>query len=98
MPYWRPSFCHQCGTAYPWTADALAAAKDFAADLESLSPEDHETVNEALPDLVRDTARTPVAATRFKKILAKAGVEGATGLKQILVSVVTEAAKRMIWP
>jgi hypothetical protein len=98
MPYQRPGFCHQCGTAYPWTASAIAAAKEWAADLESLSPEDRKAVSEDLPDLIRDTARTPVAASRFKRILAKAGVEGATGLKQILVSVVTEAAKRIVWP
>jgi hypothetical protein len=31
-----PKYCHNCGTAFPWTAAKLAAAKEYAADLDGL--------------------------------------------------------------
>jgi hypothetical protein len=39
-----------------------------------------------------------LAATRFKKLVGKAGAGAAGGFKDILVSVVVEAAKKIIWP
>jgi len=35
---------------------------------------------------------------RFKKLASKGGQVVAQGLKQILVSVVTEAVRKQIWP
>jgi hypothetical protein len=96
--YRRPSYCHRCGRPYHWTEAALSAARDLALELDGLTPEERNTLAQSLDDLVRDTPRTPTAATRFKKLAAKAGVEGATALKDILVNVVSEAAKGLIWP
>jgi len=39
-----------------------------------------------------------VAAIRLKKLFAKAGKGVAEGFKNILVDIVSEAAKKMIWP
>jgi hypothetical protein len=97
-PYERPSYCHRCGRPYHWTEAALSAARDLAYELEELTPEERAALVQSLDDLVRDSPHTALAATRFKRLAARASVEGATGLKQILVSVVTEAAKRLLWP
>jgi hypothetical protein len=47
--------------------------------------------------LVRDSPRTSLAVLRFKKYAAKAGTVGAAGLKDVLIGVVTEAARKAIW-
>lgn len=94
----RPAFCQYCGEAYPWTASAIAAARDIADELDNLSPEEREALKGTLDDLVRDSPRTSVAVVRFKKYAGKAGNAGAAGLRDVLVSVVTEAARKAIWP
>lgn len=96
--YDRPAFCQYCGQPYPWSASALAAAREIADELDNLNPEEREALKGTLDDLVRDSARTSVAVLRFKKYATKAGSVGAAGLKDVLVSVVTEAARKAIWP
>ena len=92
-----PAHCHACGKPYPWTASAIDAARELADELEGLNAEERESLKGTLDDLVRDSARTPVASLRFKKLAAKTGKEGAGMLKDVLVGVVSEAARKAIW-
>ena len=92
------AFCHECGEPYPWTTARLGAAQELAEELEGLNEEEKETLKASLDDLVRDTPRTTLAATRFKRIVAKAGKGAADTFKDILIGVISEAAKKMIWP
>jgi hypothetical protein len=96
--YSEPSFCHNCGKPYPWTESKLNAAQELISEDERLSKEDKETLSLALPDLVTDTPKTQLAATRFKKLISKAVSATGEGLKQILVDIVSESAKKMLWP
>jgi hypothetical protein len=93
-----PSFCHNCGKEYPWMEATLEAAKELSDELDDLSPEEKETLKKSIDDIVRDTPRTTLAATRFKKLIGKAGKGAAEGFKDILVDVLSESAKKMLWP
>jgi hypothetical protein len=93
----RPSFCEGCGRPFPWTEEALKAAQDLADEVGSLSREEKELLRKSLNDIVRDTPQTAVASARFKRLAAKGGKEAAEGFKQILISIATETAKKMIW-
>ena len=98
-PDFPPSpYCDGCGKPYPWTESAIKAARDLADDLEELTPQEREQLKQSLDDLVADTPRTGLAVVRFKKLVAKAEQAAALSMKQILVSVATEAAKKLIWP
>ena len=79
--YSRPAFCLECGNAYPWTEAALIAARELAQELDGLNPEEKELLKESLEDIVRDTPRTSVAVTRFKKLVTKSGNWLQKGLK-----------------
>jgi hypothetical protein len=92
-----PAFCQGGGTAYPWTQARLMAARELAMELVALEPDEREALAKSLNDLGRDTPRTALAATRFKRLAAKAGSVAASGLKDILIPVVTETAKRYLW-
>lgn len=92
-----PAFCHNCGKPYPWTDMKIKAARELAQELD-LSSEDKEMLTKSIDDIVNDSLRTTLGATRFKKIMAKVGKEGASALKNILVDIVSEAAKKTIWP
>ena len=93
-----PIFCPDCGEPYPWTEAKLRSAHELADLLEDLSPEEREILKRSLDDIVLDTPQTSVAATRFKKIIAKTGPVVADGFKKILVDVLSETAKKIIWP
>ncbi|WP_366160576.1 DUF2321 domain-containing protein [Bacillus infantis] len=95
--YDPPAFCHECGKAYPWTAEKLNAAKELADLLDELSDDERESLKKSLDDLVKDGPRTVVATTKFKRILSKTGPEIVTGFKDILTDVVSESVKKTIW-
>jgi hypothetical protein len=92
-----PAFCHNCGAPYPWTEQRLAAAKQLIEESGKLTQEENAQFEESLQDLVRQTPKTPLAVSRFNKFMAKAGNAVATGTRDILVDVLSEAVKKQIW-
>jgi len=95
-PYKPPRYCGECGKPFPWTEIALAAAREYADDLDELSLEEKSTLKGTFDDLTVDTARTPLAANRFKKFMAKVGPAAGGVLQKIVETVATEAAKKAI--
>ena len=99
LDYSKPrGFCPDCGKAYPWTEAKLKAAKELSDELDNLSAEERDLLKKSLDDIVRDTPQTTAAATRFKKIVSKAGKVAANGLRDIIVDIASETAKKVIWP
>src|SRR4029450_2624226 len=91
-------FCVECGAPYPWTQASLDAARELSAELHGLTEAERAELAKTLPDLVANTPRTAVAATRFKRLMLKAGVKAGAPFEKILVNVVAEAAKKILWP
>jgi hypothetical protein len=96
-PYVPPAFCHECGAAYPWTESRLEAAKELAREDEELTDEEREQLARSLDDIIADTPRTQAAASRFKRLAAKAGKGTAEGLREIVVQIASEAARKAIF-
>ena len=93
-----PDFCHGCGRPYPWTQARLEAARELAIELDTISDEEKTILAGSIEDLVREGPKTTLAATRFKKIVTKAGSVAAESFKEILINVVSETAKKIIYP
>jgi hypothetical protein len=93
----RPAYCSGCGKALPWTESAIAAAIELAkeAELEEL---DRTTLPAIIENLVKDVPQTPVAAVKLKRLIDKTAPYVGEALHKILVDVITEGAKKMIWP
>lgn len=96
--YDLPAFCPECGKPYPWTESKLKAAQEFSEEIENLDEEERSLLKSSLDDIIRDTTRTTVAAYRFKGIVAKSGQVAAEGFKNILIGIVSETVKKIIWP
>ena len=96
--YSNPSYCSNCGAAYPWTEAKIQAAREVVAELENIEPEERDILHKSIEDLVNETPKTELAAIRFKKAIAKSGKEAVGALKSILIDIVSETAKRIIWP
>ncbi len=92
------SFCPHCGNPYPWTEAKLKAAKEYSDELENLSPEERDLLKKSIDDIVRETPQAPVAVSRFKRLVAKAGPVAADIYREILLPLLSEAIKKSIWP
>lgn len=95
--YSAPAFCHQCGEPFPWTQAGLAAARELVETFDAISKEDKESLQNAFPDLVRDTPRTRVAEAKYRQVMKKVGKEAVDGLRSILVDVASEAVKKSLF-
>jgi len=95
--YERPAYCRGCGKPFPWTASALDAAKEYAAEIEGLSDDERRLLSESLDDLVTDGPRTAIAVSRFKRLANKAGTGAVEGFRSILVDVMSEAVRRQMF-
>jgi len=62
-----PSYCHSCGSPFPWTANRLAAAKQLAEDQEALTEDERRELSEAVDEVVNDTPGAVVAGRRLSK-------------------------------
>jgi len=91
-----PKHCHNCGKAFPWTAAKLAAAKEYAAEVDGLDESEKAWLQSAIEDLATDGPRTELAAGRFKRLMGKAGEAVGSGLYKIALDIATDAAKKMI--
>ena len=60
--------------------------------------EDRTALKAALPDLLNDTPQTAVSIVRAKRMLVKVGKGTAEGIKQALIGLAVEAAKKGLWP
>jgi hypothetical protein len=96
--YGVPSFCINCGQSFPWTKSKLQAAHELAQEIENISDDDRLVLQNSINDLVKNTPSTPLAVTRFKKIMVKVGQTTASMFREILVDVLSEAAKKALLP
>ena len=91
MEWEIPSYCHQCGEAYPWTLRRVSALRDTIADLDGLDESERQKLTDSIGDVVRDTPATQTAVGRFKRAVIKAGGVGGKILTDVLTKVATEA-------
>ncbi len=96
--YDLPAFCFNCGTVFPWTQLKIETAIELAVSSELINDEEREIVKKAVPEIVRDGTRTMLESTKFKKILFKIGNGTATMIRETLAAVISETAKKIIWP
>jgi hypothetical protein len=91
-----PAYCVNCGAAFPWTAEKLAVAKEFADEIPELDTAEREQLKIAIDDLVSGGPKTELAASRFKRLVAKAGKTVGDALQRVVVDVVSETVKKTL--
>lgn len=91
-----PAYCYNCGNPYPWTEDKLDATKELLALDSKLSNEELEYLSSNLNSLLIDTPKTKLVATKFKLGLSKLGKESAMAIRDIIVEIASESAKKII--
>ena len=76
----------------------MNAARELVYELK-LSAAEQEEMEQSIKTLVaQDNPRTQVAIVKFKRLAAKAGAETAGMFRDILVDVLSETAKKALFP
>ena len=94
QPFKAPSYCYNCGAAFPWTERRIQAARELADEIDDLSDAEKEKLKNSIPDLTKDTPQTTLATARFKKLIEKVRGPVTDGLKDIVKTIATEAVKK----
>lgn len=92
-----PNYCHDCGSAHPWTSAALAAAGELALGAENLSDPEKQQLADTIRHLAADSPKTKVAVPRFKKLAQRAGRGTWDALHDLLVDIVSESVRKAVW-
>lgn len=97
VTYEPPAFCHNCGNPFPWTERKIASAVELVEVGAELSSEELQQFRSDLVELTKDSPKVQVASFRFKKVMGRVGTTIASGVRDIVVDVLSEAAKKAIW-
>lgn len=93
-----PNFCKHCSKPYPWTESIIQGTRELLELDSSISKEDKDSIEQSVPDLLVDTPKTKIAATKFKMIISGTTNIIKDGLRELLVDVISETAKKIIFP
>lgn len=91
-----PQYCHACGRPLPWTERAMSAARSLIRELAGLDPYERDQLRRSIDDIIRETPRTPVAVLRIQAALSRVGGDSAKTLRELLISVASEAVKQQL--
>lgn len=96
--YELPHYCYQCGAPYPWTQKILDNAVELLSLDDELDGSSKELIKNAIPDLIVDTPTTPIAIEKYRKGIANSGEIIKNSMRQILIDVICETAKKVLFP
>lgn len=91
-----PLYCYNCGNPFPWTEDAMEAARMIIDEEDKLKSDEKEKLKMSLQDLIADTPRTSLAVVRLKKALLCVGNITKDALIKFVVSFCCEAVKSQL--
>ena len=93
-----PHYCYHCGKAYPWTQKILDNAIELLSLDEDLDSNTKSIIKNAIPNLLVDTPETPIATAKYQSAIGKAGQVLKDSMRQLLIDLITESAKKIIYP
>ena len=96
-PYDLPYYCYSCGSPYPWTQRILDHALELISLDDDLDDTSKELIKNAIPDLLVETPVTPVAAAKYRKGISKAGQIIQDSMYNLLVDIVSETVKKLLF-
>ncbi|VTR99442.1 DUF2321 domain-containing protein [Tuwongella immobilis] len=95
--YDPPGFCLSCGSPFPWTERKQQAAIDLFIE-ETQDQEARREFKESVEQIAKDTPQAQVASLRITRLLEPIGKFTAQAIRDILVDVASEMAKKFLIP
>lgn len=96
-PYQLPYYCYECGAPYPWTQKILDNAIELLSLDDDLDDSSKELIKSSIPGLIVDVPTTPIAVAKYRKGISHAGQMIKDSMRQLLVDIVSETAKKTLF-
>jgi len=93
-----PAFCENCGKAYPWTSLVLEAAKNLINSANELDNTEKVYLVDNLNNIISDKPNTELVAKKIRGLLNKAGNEFTSAFRNVTVNIISEIAKKAMFP
>lgn len=93
-----PNYCHNCGEPYPWTSLILDNVIELMALEDDVDDNVKEIIKNSIPGLLVDSPKTPLSVAKYQKNIGKFSDPIKNGLYQILIDVVSESVKKILFP
>ncbi|WDA69233.1 DUF2321 domain-containing protein [Lactococcus lactis] len=93
-----PKYCRYCSNPYPWTELVINTTKEILSLEDGINESDKTLINDSIPDLLVDTPKTNLAIVKFKKGFASTSAIVKESLRELLVDIISETAKKAIFP
>lgn len=94
--YERPDFCYSCGHPYPWIAATINNAIELISLDVELDENSKQILKNSIPDLIVDTANTPLAAGKYKILIENASQTVRNALYNLIIDIASETAKKIL--
>jgi len=91
-------FCYQCGKPFPWLELKLRLVHGLANKSDEISVDDKVILTNSIDEIIKETPRTSIAAIEFKRILSNCSRPIVDSFRNILIDIISETAKKLIWP
>ncbi len=91
-----PYYCDKCGKAYPWTLIAIETIQELLLLDPTFNQDDVNFISNNVSELITETPKTKLVATKMKLLIGKATVATGNLAKEILIDVLSETAKKII--
>ena len=92
-----PSYCFNCGTAFPWTQSNIEAVHELLDIDEKLSDADRGTMRQILPDLLAQTPKTQLAVVKARAIMKNMDDATYGAIKEIIGGFATETVRKALF-
>lgn len=93
-----PNYCDNCGKPYPWTLEAKESLNELLKLSSEINSEDINFVDNNFDSLIVDTPKTKLLATKLNIMLSEATPVIADAARGLLVDVLSETAKKIMFP
>jgi hypothetical protein len=93
--YQRPAFCHECGSAFPWTERTKSAAIGLFIE-ESQDEEDQRLFKSSIEEVTNDTPQAKAAGMRINRLLKKLPTTSAGIIRDMIVNIASEGIKAIV--
>jgi len=80
------------------TERRLQVARELVKELPNISRKEKEILIDHIGALLKETSTTAQSAKTTKRILSKTSKEAATILRGVFIDLVSETAKKILWP
>ncbi len=93
-----PLYCYECGGAYPWTSNIIKGVEEIISMSEGLNDTEKAEIKSSVPALVNASPAGDVAAVKLKQNFKKIGESGISAIRSLVVDVLSETAKKILFP